>query len=110
LLLGESCLELLFRLVVFLKLLHTKDFSIWLERCSVDKTKELEGLCLSIFAHSHTDYEVTLSGNGTNCSEASNVALAVLDILHGDGRKWRRANEKQIEKQAKKLRKEYGDE
>jgi hypothetical protein len=76
----------------------------------MDKSKELEGLCLSIFAHSVNDYEVTLSGNGTNCSEASNVALAVLDVLHGDGRKWRKANEKQIEKLAKKLRKDYGDE
>ena len=76
----------------------------------MDKSKELEGLCLSIFAHSNNDYEVTLSGNGTNCSEASNVALAILDILHGDGRKWRKQNKKQIEKYAKKLRKDYGDE
>jgi hypothetical protein len=76
----------------------------------MDKNKELEDLCLSIFAHSVNDYEVTLSGNGTNCCEASNVALAVVDILHGDGRAWRKKNEKQIEKLAKKLRKEYGDE
>jgi hypothetical protein len=76
----------------------------------LDKNKELEDLCLSIFAHSFNDYEVTLSGNGTNCCEASNVALAILDVLHGDGRKWRKKNEKQIEKLAKKLRKEYGDE
>jgi hypothetical protein len=76
----------------------------------MDKNKELEDLCLDIFAHSFNDYEITLSGNGTNCSEASNVALAILDTLHGDGRKWRKKNEKQIEKLAKKLRKEYGDE
>lgn len=76
----------------------------------MDKNKQLEDLCLSIFAHSFNDYEVTLSGNGTNASEASNVALSILDIIHGDGRKWRKANEKQIEKYAKKLRKDYGDE
>ena len=76
----------------------------------MDKIKELEELCLSIFAHSSNDYEITLSGNGTNCSEATNVALAIMDILHGDGRKWRKQNEKLIEKYAKKLRKDYGDE
>ena len=73
-------------------------------------SKQLEDLCVSIFAHCHNDYEITLSGNGTNACEASNVALSILDILHGDGRKWRKANEKQIEKKAKELRKLYGDE
>ena len=73
-------------------------------------TKHLENLCIDIFAHSFNDYEITLSGNGTNCSEASNVALAVLDVMHGDGRKWRKEHEKQIEKLAKVLRKQYGDE
>lgn len=75
-----------------------------------DVTQQLEDLCVSIFAHSVNDYEVTLSGNGTNCAEASNVALSVLDILHGDGRKWRKEHEKEIEKKAKALRKQYGDE
>lgn len=70
----------------------------------------LEELCVSIFAHCENDYEVTLSGNGTNAFEASNVALAVLDALHGDGRKWCKENEKRISKCAAELRKEYGDE
>ena len=72
--------------------------------------KELEELCVSIFAHNENDYEVTLAGNGTNSSEASNVALAILYIIHGDGRKWERENEDRISKRAKDLRKQYGDE
>ena len=47
----------------------------------MDKNKQLEDLCLSIFAHSNNDYEVTLSGNGTNASEASNVALSERSVL-----------------------------
>ena len=38
-------------------------------------------LCADIFAHAELDYEITLHGNGTNASEASNVALELLDIL-----------------------------
>jgi hypothetical protein len=72
--------------------------------------QQLEELCLSIFAHVDCDYEVTLSGNGTNPCEATNVAYVILDILHGDGRAWRKANQKKIDKLAKQLRKNYGDE
>lgn len=68
--------------------------------------KDLEDLCIEIFAHAENDYEVTLSGNGTNAFEVSNVASAILDILHVDGRKWRRDNEKRISKRAAELCKE----
>jgi hypothetical protein len=69
----------------------------------------LEALCMNIFAHSDSDYEITLSGNGTNCCEAANVAYAILDIMDGDGRAWRKANQKDIDKIAAKLRKQYGE-
>ena len=74
------------------------------------KEKKLESLCIEIFAHSVNDYEVTLSGNGTNPCEASNVALSVLSILHKDGRKWRKENTSIIEARASVLCKELGDE
>jgi len=71
--------------------------------------QDLEELCVEIFAHAENYYEVTLSGNGTNPCEASNAAHAVLDILHGDGRKWREDNEKRVQKRAAELRKKYGE-
>lgn len=64
---------------------------------------ELENLCVEIFAHASLDWEITLSGNGTNPCEATNVALEILDIIHGDGRRWRKSNEKKIVKCAKEL-------
>ena len=71
--------------------------------------EKLVELCVDIFAHCQNDYEITLSGNGTNACEASNVALSILDTFYGDGRKWRRANQQRIDTQALKLRKLYGD-
>ena len=58
--------------------------------------KRLDELCISIIAHCRLDYEITISGNGTNPSEAANVAYAILDIVHGDGRAWVKKNEKAI--------------
>ena len=72
--------------------------------------EDLEELCVDIFAHAENDYEITLSGNGINACEASGVACAILELLHGDGRKWRDSNEKRISKRAAELRKENGDE
>lgn len=43
--------------------------------------EKLIGLCVEIFAHCELDCEITLGGNGTNCSEAANVAEAMLNIL-----------------------------
>ncbi|MEK7654373.1 MAG: hypothetical protein AAB345_03830 [Patescibacteria group bacterium] len=80
------------------------------ERDNPRLVEDLEELCVDIFAHAENDYEVTLSGNGINASEASGVALAILDLLHGDGRKWRDSNEKRISKRATELRKELGEE
>ncbi len=76
----------------------------------VEKLKALEDMCIDIFAHSENDYEVCLAGNGVNCSEAGLMALAVSDILHGDGRAWRKENEERIAEAAKGLRKLYGAE
>lgn len=73
----------------------------------IRSTKKIEELCVFVFAHSQSDFEVTLSGNGTNAGEASNFALEVLDILHGDGRKWRNENEERIDNEAKKLEERY---
>lgn len=75
-----------------------------------DQVKALEEMCLSIFAHARCDYEVTLSGNGVNACEASAVAWAVLDVLHGDGRAWNRAHHNEILAMAKELRIEAGEE
>lgn len=44
-------------------------------------TDALIDLCVSIYAHCETDYEITLNGNGTNPFEAANVAGEILDIL-----------------------------
>ncbi len=72
--------------------------------------EDLEELCVDIFAHAENDYEVTLSGNGINACEASGVACAILDLIHGDGRKWQDNNAKRISKRATELRKELGEE
>lgn len=71
-----------------------------------DIKKKLEELCIEIAAHADLGYEVTLSGNGTNCSEAYNVALAILDILHGDGRKWMTKNHKRVTAAVRELEEE----
>ena len=70
--------------------------------------ERLEGLCVNIFAHARLDYEVTLSGNGINPCEASGVAWAILDILHGDGRKWEKDNAARIALRVKQIEKEAG--
>src|SRR3989344_3954471 len=70
--------------------------------------EDLEEFCIDVFVHCENDFEITLSGNGTNSAEAANAAYAILDLLHEDGRAWRRANEKRINAYAKKLRKELG--
>jgi hypothetical protein len=44
--------------------------------------KRLIDLCIEIYACNELDYEVTLAGNGTNASEASNVADEILNILN----------------------------
>lgn len=38
-------------------------------------------LCVDIYAHAELDYEITIHGNGTNASEASNVADELLEII-----------------------------
>ena len=70
----------------------------------------LEELCIDIFAHGRNDRHITLSGNGTNPSEAGNVAYAIMDIIHGDGRRWKKDNDGRIQARAAELKKEYGDE
>jgi hypothetical protein len=72
------------------------------------KTVELEELCIDVFAHADCDYEVTLSGNGVNPCEASGMARAILDIIHGDGRKWEREHASLVKARAKELRVCYG--
>jgi len=71
--------------------------------------KKLEKLFIEILAYAENDWEITLSGNGTNASEAVNVVYAVLDILENGGRKWHKANQYKISQRAKILRKEFGD-
>lgn len=75
---------------------------------NTDVTARLEEMCVDIFAHAHLDYEITLSGNGINPCEAAGVAWEILDILHGDGRKWVKANQNRIDSRAKKIEKEVG--
>lgn len=41
---------------------------------------ELKKLCLDIYAHYEIDCEITLGGNGTNPSEAANVAWEIQRI------------------------------
>ena len=72
--------------------------------------EKLEELCVDIFAHADNDYEITLAGNGTNPAEASNVATAILSIVHGNGREWIKNNTERIEECATELRQEYGEE
>lgn len=72
---------------------------------------QLNEMCIDVFAHSENQYdEVTISGNGIDSSEASLMALGILDILYGDGREWRKQNKKKISTRAKELRIDYGDE
>ena len=49
-----------------------------------EKREKLIELCVEIYAHLELDWEVTLAGNGTNPSEASNVADEILGILGVD--------------------------
>lgn len=56
-------------------------------------------LVIDIYAHNLADREITLAGNGTNCSEASNVADELCDILGIDIIKARSV----IEERARKL-------
>lgn len=69
----------------------------------------IEELCTDIFAHCELDWEITLSGNGTNPCEAGNVAYALLDELYKDGRKWRKQHQAKIALRMKELRKEMGE-
>lgn len=73
-----------------------------------DLQTKLEELCVQVFAHCELDVEVNLSGNGTNACEATNFALEVLDLIHGDGRVWRKKNQKRIDKAMKTLEDERG--
>ena len=43
--------------------------------------KQVYDLCVDIMAHSEKDLEITLSGNGTNIGEATNVANAILEMM-----------------------------
>lgn len=74
--------------------------------------EQLENLCIRIAAHADMDGEIDISGNGVNACEALAVAWGILDILHGDGRKWLDAKPqmKRINAEVKKLRKAMGDE
>jgi hypothetical protein len=74
------------------------------------KARQIDEMCLQIFAHAECDYEVNLSGNGVNACEASAVAWALLDILHGDGRAWQDAHEGEVSAIADELRREAGEE
>ena len=82
-----------------------------MKRTCVNKTDvivELEKMCVDIFAHADLDYEITLSGNGINPCEAAGVAWKILDILHGDGRGWAKANRNRIDSRVKEIEKEVG--
>ncbi len=68
---------------------------------------KLLDLCVEIYACNELDYEVTLSGNGTNASEAANVAGEILDII-GVKRKDREFKRKVAER-AKEMKTEYGE-
>ena len=47
-----------------------------------DIRSQLFNLCVDIYAHAQLDWEWTNSwGNGTNCSEAYNVAQDIIGIL-----------------------------
>jgi len=43
--------------------------------------EQLLNLCVEIYAFMELDWEITLAGNGTNSSEASNVADEILNII-----------------------------
>ena len=62
-------------------------------------------LCVEVYAHCELDYEVTLAGNGTNASEASNFADEVLEILEVKKKKI----EKEISKEVKELKNLYDE-
>lgn len=49
-----------------------------------DKLDRLYEMCIEIFAHSALDYEIDLAGNGTNASEACNVATEICNIFEFD--------------------------
>ena len=65
------------------------------------KLKKLYDLCVNIYAHNELDCEVTLGGNGVNCSEASTVADEIQEIIG-------KISEKDIQKEVKILKETYG--
>ena len=71
------------------------------------KLEKLNDLLIEIYAHANQDFEVTINGNGTNCSEALNVAYGVIKILHGSVAKWKSENKNQIKAEIIRLRSLY---
>lgn len=65
---------------------------------------QLIDLCVNIEAHSALDMEVTIGGNGTNCSEAMNVAVAIKRIINPD----KVTYSKLVADYKAELKKEYG--
>jgi hypothetical protein len=66
------------------------------------KISELYNFCIDILAHAEIDCEVTIGGNGVNCSEAATVAEGILSIID------RKAKKDDIKAQVKNLKKFYG--
>lgn len=70
--------------------------------------EKVEKLALEIAAHCEADVEVVLAGNGVNPCEAKFTIVAVLDILHEDGRQWLKLHETEIMKRSAELVEEFG--
>jgi hypothetical protein len=73
---------------------------------TIQQQRDLEELCVEIFAHALNDYQVELNGCDTNCAEAENVADEIVQIMGFSKKLWR----PRVEARAKELRIEHGEE
>jgi len=63
--------------------------------------KLIYDLCVDVMAHSELDMEITLYGNGINCSEANAVIRYLMFLLKIE------VNDEDVEKRCDELMKEY---
>jgi predicted ATP-grasp superfamily ATP-dependent carboligase len=69
----------------------------------VTKDEKIRKFCLNVLAHSEADYEVTINGNGVNCSEAATTVEGLMKIMKLT------IPQEEVVEEANKLRKQYGD-